>query len=383
MLLYSVLHLAGVKEVNGDVDAVALDDLKAFRQLDSKCPGHPEYRWTSGVETTTGPLGQGFASSVGMAVAGKWMGSTYNKPDFELFNWNVYAVGGDGCMQEGVQAEAASLAGHLKLDNLCWVYDNNHISIEGNTALSFSEDVSTRFLSYGWHVLRVSDANDQDALSRAFDAFKREKHRPTLIVVDSHIGFGSPSKQDTHEVHGSPLGDKEISATKKIYGMPDEKFFIPDGCKQHFQAQLRAHGGTARRQWTEMFGKYTQLFPAEASAIKHQLHDKLPDGWDQFCTEYPASEKGLATRQSSGECLNMVAKGLPWLVGGSADLAPSTLTALKFEGAGDFMSPDAGWAHYGGRNMHFGIREHAMGSIMGGMAVSKIRPYGSTFFCFQ
>jgi len=390
MLIYSILHLAGVKAVSTDYEiggepAVSLDDLKNFRQLDSKCPGHPEYRWTSGIETTTGPLGQGFASSVGMAIAGKWMAATYNKPDFELFNWNVFSLGGDGCMQEGVQAEAASLAGHLKLDNLCWIYDNNKISIEGNTDWSYSEDVTTRFIGYGWNVLRVGDANDQDALDRAFKTFKMEKHRPTLIIVDSHIGFGAPTKQGTGEVHGAPLGEKEISATKKVYGWPDEKFLVPEDCKHHFQSQLQSHGGQKRREWNEMFRKYTQLYPTEASAIKHQLARTLPDGWERFCTEFPPSPKGLATRQSSGQVLNMVAQGLPWLIGGSADLSPSTLTDMKFKGAGHFLPPGAGYADcdYSGRNFHFGIREHAMGSIMCGMAVSKVRPYGSTFFVFS
>jgi len=402
MLLYSLLHVAGVKDVRdykvGAGPAVSLDDLKNFRQLDSKCPGHPEYRFTSGVETTTGPLGQGYASSVGMAISSKWMGATYNKPDYELFNYNVFALGGDGCMQEGVSSEAASLAGHLKLDNLCWIYDSNHISIEGDTNWSFSEDVTTRFIGYGWNVLRVGDANDQNALNRAFESFKEEKNRPTLIVVESHIGFGAPTKQDTGEVHGSPLGDKEISATKKFYGWPDEKFLVPEECKQRFQSQLQAHGGSSRREWNDMFRKYARLYPTEASAINHQLARTLPEGWDRFCTEFPPCPKGLATRQSSGKVLNMVAQGLPWLIGGSADLAPSTLTDLKFKGAGHFLPPahatrectkaGGGWADseagdYSGRNFHFGIRENAMGSILGGMAVSKIRPYGSTFFVFS
>jgi len=388
MLIYSLIHITGVKSVSSDYEvgaelSVTLNDLKSFRQLESKCPGHPEYRLTSGIEMTTGPLGQGVASSVGMAIAAKWMAATYNKPGFELFNWSTYAMCGDGCMQEGVASEAASIAGHLRLDNLCWIYDNNKISIEGNTALSFSEDVTTRFIAYGWNVLRVGDANDVEALSRAFEAFQKEKSRPTLIVVDSHIAWGAPTKQDTHGAHGAPLGDKEISATKAVYGWPNEKFLVPDEVVKHFQEQMARRGGDNRVKWIALFKEYATKFPSEAAAINHQLDRTMPAGWDRFCKEFPADKKGLATRQSSGECLNMVAKGLPWLIGGSADLAPSTLTTLKFDGAGDFGAPGGGVGDYGGRNFHFGIREHAMGSIMNGMAVSKVRPYGSGFFVFS
>jgi transketolase len=318
-----------------------------------------------------------------MAIASKWKAATFNKPNFELFNYDVYALCGDGCLQEGVSAEAASIAGHLKLDNLCWIWDNNHISIEGNTAWSFTEDVTTRFIAYGWNVIRVGDANDVEQLSRAFVTFKKEKERPTLIVVDSHIAWGAPTKQDTHGAHGAPLGDQEISATKKIYGWPDEKFLVPNDVLEHFRGQLAERGTARRKIWEEMFVDYEEQYPDEADMITKMLKRELPEDWDKFMKEYPTDPKGLATRQSSGEILNMVAQGIPWMLGGSADLAPSTLTNLKFKDAGDFMPPMSGWGNYAGRNFHFGIREHAMGSIMNGMAVSKLRPFGSGFFVFS
>mmetsp|Transcript_83450 Transcript_83450/g.269928 ORF Transcript_83450/g.269928 Transcript_83450/m.269928 type:complete len:749 (-) Transcript_83450:34-2280(-) len=402
MLIYGLLHLAGVKDIGPDGRpctpdngvaanghkatpglAVSLDDIKNFRQHHSRCPGHPEYRWTAGVETTTGPLGQGVANSVGMAIASKWYAATFNKPNFEMFSYNVYALCGDGCLMEGVAHEAASLAGHLKLDNLCWIWDNNQITIEGNTSWAISEDIATRFIAYGWNVLRVGDANDVDALARAMNVFKREKQRPTFIVVDSHIAWGAPTKQDSFTAHGAPLGKEEVSTTKGIYGWPDESFLVPETVLSHFRGQLEQRGGIERKKWDELLANYAKEYPSEASTLQHIKHDTLPEGWDRFCKDFPADAKGLATRQSSAQCLNMVAQGIPWMLGGSADLAPSCLTTLTFEGAGDFMAPSSGWGSFSGRNFHFGIREHAMGSIMNGLAVSKLRPFGSTFLVFS
>jgi len=384
MLLYSLLHLAQVKAVNSKYEIVGeptvpLDDIKHFRQLDSKCPGHPEYRWTSGVETTTGPLGQGAANSVGMALAGRWMAQTFNRPEFEMFNYDVYAILGDGCMMEGVASEAASLAGHLKLANLCWIYDSNRITIEGKTDLAFSEDVGLRFQAYGWNVTKVSDANDLDQLDKAYHAFLRTNDRPTLVIVDSHIGFGAPKKQDTREAHGEPLGEDEIRATKRNYGWPeDAKFLIPDGVYQRFQEGVGQRGHAAREAWLKNFREYKAKFPELADQLYRMQHRQLPEGWDKNLPEFPADAKGLATRDSSGKVLNAIAKNVPWLIGGSADLAPSTKTLLTFEGAGTQTA-----ATPGGRNLHFGIREHAMGSIVNGLALSKIRAYGSTFLIFS
>ena len=396
MLLYSVLHLTQVKAVNAKYEAVGqlsvtLDDIKKFRQLDSKCPGHPEYRWTSGVETTTGPLGQGYTNSVGMAIAGKWMAAHFNRPGFDMFNYNVYALGGDGCMMEGAASEAASLAGHLKLDNLCWIYDNNRITIEGETHLAFSEDVATRFIGYGWNVTRVGDANDLTMLDRALKVFQSTKGRPTLIVVDSHIGWGAPTKQDSHAAHGEPLGEEEIKGAKKNYGFPvDQKFYIPDGVIETFNAGIGATGPKLRGQWMQLFQAYKTQFPNEADQLYKMQHRELPDGWDRDIPTFPADPKGLATRDSSGKILNALAKNIPWLIGGAADLAPSTKTRLTFEGAGDFGSPQAdaadhGKMHfsYGGRNFHFGVREFAMGGALNGMALSKVRAFGSGFFVFS
>jgi len=384
MLLYSMLHLAGVKAVNPKYEtlgqlSVSLDDIRRFRQLDSRCPGHPEYRWTSGVETTTGPLGQGFATSVGMAIASRWMAAHFNRPDFPMFGFDVYALGGDGCMMEGISSEAASLAGHLQLDNLCWIYDNNHITIEGHTELAFSEDVATRFIAYGWNVTRVGDANDLAMLDRAFDTFKKTQGRPTLIIVDSHIGYGAPTKQDSHSAHGEPLGEEEIRATKRFYGWPeDAKFLVPDGVREHFAAGIGARGGRLRREWIARFEAYKAKYPKEADALYRMQHRRLPDGWDKAIPGFAADAKGLAGRDASAKVLNAVAQSIPWLIGGSADLAPSTKTRLTFEGAGDF---EAG--SYGGRNFHFGIREHAMGAVLNGLSLSKIRPYGSGFLIFS
>ena len=384
MLLYSLLHLAGVKAVNPKYEAlgqlsVSLDDIRRFRQLDSRCPGHPEYRWTSGVETTTGPLGQGVATSVGMAIAGKWMAAHFNRPGFEMFSFDVYAMAGDGCLMEGISQEAASLAGHLKLDNLCWIYDNNHITIEGHTELAFSDDVATRFIGYGWDVTRVGDANDLAMLDRAFDTAKKTTDRPTLIIVDSHIGYGSPTKQDTHAAHGEPLGEEEIKLTKRFYGWPEEaKFLVPEGVREHFAAGMGARGAKRRGEWMALFEGYKAKYPAQADALYRMQHRQLPEGWDKGFPSFPPDAKGVAGRDASAKVLNAVAQNIPWIIGGSADLAPSTKTRLTFEGAGDF---EAG--SYGGRNFHFGIREHAMGAILNGLSLSKVRPYGSGFLIFS
>ena len=384
MLLYSLLHLAKVKAVNPEYEtlgelSVPLEDLKNFRQLDSKCPGHPEYRWTSGVETTTGPLGQGVASSVGMAIAAKWMAQHFNRPGFDMFDYAVYALAGDGCMMEGVSGEAASLAGHLKLSNLCWIYDNNHITIEGNTALAYSDDVATRFIGYGWNVTRVGDANDQEMLSRAFKVFKATTDRPTLIIVDSHIAYGAPNKQDTSAAHGEPLGEQEIRLTKLNYGWPeDAKFLVPDGVYERFEELIEQRGHELREAWIAKFGEYSREFPELANQLFKMQHRRLPDEWDRDIPFFPPDAKGLAGRDASGKVQNVIAQRVPWLIGGAADLAPSTKTRLTFEGAGDF-----GPGNYAGRNFHFGIREHAMGSILNGMSTSKIRPFGSGFLIFS
>jgi transketolase len=402
MLLYSMLHLTGVKAVNSKYECVGeasvkLDDIKKFRQLDSKCPGHPEYRWTSGVETTTGPLGQGFATSVGMAIAGKWMGGTYNKPGFDLFNFRVYALGGDGCMMEGAASEAASLAGHLKLDNLCWIYDNNKISIEGNTDWSFSDDVATRFISYGWNVTRVGDANDLAMLKRAFDTAKGTPGRPSLIIVDSHIAYGAPTLEGSHKAHGAPLGDPEIEGAKAFYGFPPkEKFYVPDGVYDAFKDGIGKRGAELRGAWMTLFDQYKAKYPDLAEQTTKIQRREAPAGWEKALPVYPPDPKGKAGRQCSSEVLNALAKSVPWLIGGSADLAPSTLTRLgptsDKEGNpfGDF-GPDGHSVNehgpkpltWAGRNLHFGVRELAMGACLNGMALTKVRPYGSGFFVFS
>jgi transketolase len=384
MLLYALLHLTGVKAVNCEYEvpgnpSVTLDDIKHFRQLDSKCPGHPEYRWTSGVETTTGPLGQGVATSVGMAISSRWLAERYNRPGFDLFNFNVYALCGDGDMMEGISGEAASLAGHLQLSNLCWIYDNNHITIEGNTALAFSEDVAVRFIGYGWNVTRVGDANDLERLDRAYRVFQQTTDRPTLIIVDSHIAYGAPNKQDTSAAHGEPLGEDEIRATKRYYGWPeDAKFLVPDGVVDRFKSVLGKRGRELRTAWEALFKNYKAKYPDLADQVERMQHRKLPEGWDKNLPTFPADAKGIASRDSSAKVLNALAQNVPWLTGGSADLSPSTKTRLTFEGAGDL---EAG--HYGGRNMHFGIREHSMAAALNGMSLSKIRPFGSTFLIFS
>lgn len=384
MLLYSLLHLCGVKAVNPQYEtvgepAVTLDDIKKFRQLDSKCPGHPEYRWTSGVETTTGPLGQGAATSVGMAMAGRWMGAYFNRPDFQMIDYDVYALCGDGCMMEGVTGEAASLAGHLKLSNLCWIYDNNHITIEGRTDLVFSEDVAARFFAYGWNVTRVADANDLVMLDQAFTTFQANRDRPTLIIVDSHIAYGSPHKQDSNAGHGEPLGEEEITLTKRYYGWPENaQFLVPAGVPEHFRHLMGTRGRMTREQWMARFALYRQTYPDLADALYRMQHRELPDGWDQDLPTFSADSKGLAGREASATVLNAVADRVPWLIGGAADLAPSTKTRLTGEGAGDFSPED-----YRGRNLHFGVREHAMTSILNGLSLAKVRAFGAGFLIFS
>jgi transketolase len=384
MLLYSVLYLTGTRAVDPEYEllgrpSVSLDDIKTFRQRGSRCAGHPEYRWTSGVETTTGPLGQGVATSVGMAIAARWLAARYNRPGFELFDYNIYALCGDGCMMEGVSSEAASLAGHLRLANLCWIYDNNRVTIEGHTDLAFTEDVATRFSAYGWNVVRVHDANDLDDIQLAVRVFLATSDRPTLIVVDSHIGYGSPHRQDTSAAHGEPLGEGEIRLTKHAYGWPvDAKFLVPDGVREHFADGIGRRGAELRRSWEALLAAYRELYPREADELARMQHRELPDDWDADVPTFPPDPKGIAGRDASATVMNAVAKRVPWLVGGAADLSPSTKTRLTWEGAGDqqALSP-------GGRNLHFGVREHAMGSILNGLSLTKLRPFGAGFLIFS
>jgi transketolase len=409
MLLYSMLHLTKVQAVNRKYEqvgkpSVPLEEVKRFRQWDSRCAGHPEYRWTSGIETTTGPLGNGVATSVGMAMASKWLATYFNRPGFEMFNFDVYALAGDGCMMEGISSEAASLAGHLKLDNLCWIYDNNKITIEGNTSLAFSEDVATRFIAYGWNVTRVADANDLDMLQRAIDTFKSATDRPTLIIVDSHIAWGVPGKQDTSHAHGEPLGWKAICQAKQFYGCPFKDGAPPlpetdkndpawrvglfenclfDGVYDHFADGIGKRGRELRDAWMAKFNEYEAKHPTLADHLLKMQKRELPDGWDKDLKAFPADAKGMAGRIASSKVLNMIAPNMPWLIGGSADLAPSTKTRMDYkvndiEAAGDFLP-----GNYGGRNLHFGVREHAMGAIINGLSLAKIRSYGSGFLIFS
>ena len=383
MLLYAMLHLAEVRAVsqNGEVLktlSVPMEEIKRFRQIGSRTPGHPESHITSGVETTTGPLGQGAGNSVGMAIASRWLAENFNRPGFELFDFRVYAMCGDGDLMEGVASEAASLAGHLKLSNLCWIYDNNHVTLDGPAAWSFSEDVMTRFVAYQWNVTRVSDANNLDLLARAYQTFLKTTDRPTLIVVDSHIGYGSPHKQDSFEAHGEPLGEAEVRLVKKFYGWPeDAKFLVPEGVREHFREGIGRRGGELRATWTKLFADYSKQHPELADRLSRMQRRELPGGWDKNLPVFPADAKGMATRESSGKVLNTLAQNIPWLLGGSADLAKSNKVDLKFEGAGDFF-PD----EYRGRNLHFGVREHAMGAIVSGLTLSKLRAFGATFFNF-
>jgi transketolase len=384
MLLYAMLHLAEVRRVDEEGKltkdlSVSMDDIKHFRQLGSRTPGHPESHITTGVEVTTGPLGQGVGNSVGMAIAGKWQAANFNQPGFDIFNFNVYAMCSDGDLMEGIGGEAASLAGHLKLSNLCWIYDHNSVTLDGPANWSFSEDVATRFVGYGWNVTRVSDANDLEMIARAFETFQKTSDRPTLIILDSHIGYGSPHKQDSNSSHGEPLGEDEVKLVKKFYGWPeDAKFLVPDGVREHFRDTVGKRGREIRAQWSEAFANYSKKFPELSERLSHMQHHELPAGWDKNIPTFPADPKGVATRESSGKVLNAFAQNIPWLIGGSADLATSNKTTLKFEGAGDFRA-----GSYAGRNLHFGVREHVMGASVNGMTLSSIRAFGATFFNFS
>ena len=382
MLLYSILHLAEVRQTGHDgrvldEPAVPIDQIRQFRQLHSRTPGHPEFRDTGGVETTTGPLGQGIGNSVGMAIAGRWLAARYDRPGFELFGYDVYAMCSDGDLMEGVGCEAASLAGHLRLANLCWIYDDNTITIEGHTELSFSENVATRFTGLGWNVVKVPDANDLAAIKAALDAFHKTSNKPTLIIVRSVIAYGAPNKANTHEAHGAPLGEEEITLTKKAYGWPEgQKFHVPDEVRQHFRAGVIRRGAEAHAAWEAQYKQYKLTHPETAAEWELMRSGKLPADWDSDLATFPADAKGAGTRVSSGKVLNAVAKHVPWLLGGSADLAPSNNTMLLFEGAGEFHR------HPAGRNFHFGIREHGMAAALNGMALSGLRPFGGTFFVF-
>ncbi len=386
MLLYALIHLTGIKAANEsytekDRLAVTLDDIKTFRQAGSRCPGHPEYGWTTGVEATTGPLGQGISDSVGMAIAQHWLAATYNRPGYELFDFNVYALCGDGCLMEGVGAEAASLAGHLKLPNLCWIYDCNHVTIEGHTDLAFTEDVATRFIGYGWEVVRVSDPNDIELVERALKRFHATTDRPTLIIVHSHIGYGAPHKQDTSAAHGEPLGVEEVRLTKEFFGFdPNESFVVPTGVREHFSSGMGARGAALSKKWDGMFAGYKAQYPDLASDIENMNKRELPAGWEKALPTFAPSASGMSTRDASGKVLNAVAQKVNWVLGGAADLYPSTKTRLEFEFAGDFQANQLG--NYKGRNFHFGIREHAMCAIVNGMVLTGLRAFGSGFLIF-
>ncbi len=384
MLLYALLHLTKTQAVTADYEplhrpTVTLDDIKGFRQLDSACPGHPEYHLTSGVEATTGPLGQGVAMSVGLAIAERWLAAHFNRPDYPVVDWRVWALCGDGCMMEGISNEAASLAGHLKLNKLCWIYDSNRVSIEGHTEIAFTEDVATRFLGLGWNVLHVRDANDEQEVLGAFDLAKQEPGRPSLIIIESHIGYGAPHKQDFPEAHGEPLGEQEVKDTKRFYGWPeDAQFLVPGGVYAHFAEGIGARGAARHADWRAMFQRYSVAHPDLAQAFDAMQRRELPSGWEDALPTFPADPKGIASRNSSAQVENAVARKIPWLIGGAADLAPSTKTRMTFEGAGDFQPQTSV-----GRNLHFGVREHAMGAAVNGMALAKLRPFGSGFMIFS
>jgi len=384
MLLWSILHLTRTQAVNAEYElvghpSVSMDDIKRFRQLDSKAPGHPEYHWVSGVETTTGPLGQGIATSVGMAIGEKWLAGHFNRPGFAMFDYRIYTVCGDGCLMEGVGSEAASLAGHLGLDNLCWIYDNNHVTIEGGTRLTFTEDVEARFLGYGWNVLRVGNANDCERIEHALEIFRQTTGRPTFIVLDSHIGYGSPHRQDTAEAHGEPLGEEEVRLTKRSYGWPeDAKFLVPDGMYEHFAAGIGKRGASLQQEWKARFQGYRTRYPDLAQEIESMQRRDLPSGWDKGLPVFPPDATGVAGRDASGKVLNVLAQNIPWFLGGSADLGPSNRSLLTFNGAGDFEADNRK-----GKNLHFGIREHAMAAIANGLSLSKLRPFAATFFIFS
>ncbi|NBW95934.1 MAG: transketolase [Planctomycetia bacterium] len=378
MLLYSLIHLGGIRrggpaDAARNVPAVSLDEIKKFRQLDSVCAGHPEHHMTAGIETTTGPLGQGCGNSVGMAIASKWLAA---HPGHEVFDYDTYVLCSDGDLMEGVAAEAASIAGHLGLSNLCWVYDDNSITIEGETHLAFTENVARRFEGLGWRIEHVADANDTAALRKAFEAFKSEREKPTLIVVKSVIGFGAPKKAGSHEAHGAPLGPEEIKGAKQAYGWPaDATFHVPPEVPEHFAKTFGARGRQAHEAWQKTMADYAKSQAALATELHDFLDGRLPKAWDSGIPSFPADAKGLASRVSSGKVLQALSAGVPWFLGGSADLAPSTMTLVT--GAGDFEP-----ASYGGRNFHFGIREHGMAAACNGMALSGLRPYCATFFVF-
>jgi transketolase len=388
MLLYALIHLAGVAGSPEVYDgenrpAITLEDIEHFRQANFRCPGHPEYRLTSGVEATTGPLGQGVATSVGMAIASKWLAATYNKPEFPLFDFNVYALCGDGCMMEGISSEAASLAGHLGLSNLCWIYDSNKVTIEGHTNIAYSEDVAARFLAYGWNVTTVADPNDLTLLDRAYQNFLRTNDRPTFILVHSHIGYGAPHLQDSPKAHGEPLGEDELKLTKEGFGFdPSKSFVVPDSVPKHFAAGLGARGAQAHADWDKLLAGYRAAYPDLAAQVDAINAGTLPEGWDADLPAFPADPKGVATRDASGKVLNALAQRVPWLVGGAADLSPSTKTNLTFQGAGSFEAPASNIGNYAGRNFHFGIREHAMVAAVNGMTLCGLRGYGSGFLIF-
>lgn len=367
MLLYSTLHINGYD--------VTLEDIKTFRQLHSKCAGHPEYGHTPGVESTTGPLGQGVATSVGFAIAQKWLSKRFNKPGFNLIDYTIYALAGDGCMMEGISGEAASLAGHLGLDNLVWVYDHNKITIEGKTDLAFTEDVAARYAAYGWNVLTVGDANNLEMLQEAFIQAKQVKDRPTIIIIDSHIAYGAPTKQDTHGAHGAPLGEEEIRATKKFYGWdPDKDFFVPDDVNEH-AAAIVDRGKRQNEDWDKLFSDYEKEFPELARELMCIIDGENPSGWDSNIPQFE-SGTNISGRAASEKVLNAIADHLPYMIGGSADLTPSTLTRIN--SAGSFQKNN-----HEGRNLHFGIREHAMGSIANGITLSGLKTFASTFLVFS
>ncbi len=387
MLLYSLIHLAGIEAAETSYqkkggEAVRIKDIESFREEGSRCPGHPEYGWTTGVESTTGPLGQGVATSVGMAIAEKWLAETYNKPNFQLFDFNVYALCGEGCLMEGIGSEAASLAGHLKLSNLCWLFDNNNVTIDGHTDITFTEDVAKRFEAYGWNVVRISIANDLVELEGAYSAFLATDDKPTIIIVHSHIGYGSPGKHDTPAVHGSPLGPEEVRRTKEFLGFDPDKFFVvPDGVREHFATHMGQRGADARSRWEALFAAYAKAHPEEAAQIELIRDRELPSDWDSGIPEFAADPTGIATREASGKVLNAVAAKVPWVLGGAADVAGSTKALLNYPDAGEFQ-PYGELGDYGGHNLRYGIREHAMCAIVNGMVLSGLRAYDSCYLIF-
>ncbi len=387
MLLYSLIHLAGVEAAENSYqkkgrEAITMADIESFREEGSRCPGHPEYGWTTGVESTTGPLGQGLATSVGMAMAGKWLGATYNKPGFDIFDFNVYALSGEGCLMEGVGSEAASLAGHLKLSNLCWIFDNNNVTIDGHTDITFTEDVAKRFEAYGWNVTHVENPNELGQLTTAYEEFLATEDRPTMIIVHSHIGYGSPGKHDTPAAHGSPLGVEEVRRTKEFLGFdPDKNFVVPDGVREHFSAEMGKRGADTRAKWEALFADYAKKYPGEATEVALIRDRGLPDGWDSDIPDFAPDAKGIATREASGEVLNAIAAKVPWIMGGAADVAGSTKVVLTFDDAGEFQ-PYGELGDYGGRNLRYGIREHAMCAIVNGMVLTGAKAYASCYLIF-